>query len=133
LRLLATLIAMTAALAGSPANAVEPAAHAQPGPDCAAARPSAGQAFDGVVLHVFDDGSFCLAQGPTPDDWISVRLPDGPVDRRTMMAAAFAQRVSCLAVATRGAQVTAACTLSGVDLRTLTADPEVAQRASAWR
>jgi hypothetical protein len=46
---------------------------------CRAPAPAVGQTVSGPVLHVIDGRTLCLAQGPTPDQWIPCgSRPPGP-------------------------------------------------------
>jgi hypothetical protein len=46
---------------------------------CRAPAPAVGQTVSGPVLHVIDGRTLCIAQGPTPDRWIALRIsPAGP-------------------------------------------------------
>ncbi|MGA0602425.1 hypothetical protein ACO2Q3_17075 [Caulobacter sp. KR2-114] len=101
---------------------------------CSAPHPAAGQAFEGVVLHVVDGATFCLAQGPTPDRWIRVRLSGGETGgRRALMAAAFARSLVCVASRDAGQAVEATCFVSGSNLTALSRDPAVLAQAADWR
>lgn len=71
---------------------------------CLASAPAVGAAVEGTVLHVADEYTVCLAQGPTPEDWIPLIVEGpSPVDRHdpmlskaAMMRAVFAKRLSCV-------------------------------------
>jgi hypothetical protein len=41
-------------------------------------RPPSGQTVSGPVLHVIDGRTLCIAQGPTPDQWIPLRISPAP-------------------------------------------------------
>jgi hypothetical protein len=129
-------LAAAALLAAAPAVAgkASQAAGAAPAVRCGAPRPAQGQVFQGVILHVFDGATFCLAQGPTPDRWIRVRLSGGGAPgREALMAAAFARPVSCVASGGAGESVQAACSISGVNLAARSRDPAVLSQAVNWR
>src|SRR5688572_33039602 len=76
------------ALSGDPT----PAFAGQPGARsldlCRASAPAAGATVEGTVLHVADDNSVCLANGPTPDEWIPLIIEGpSPVNRHDPMVA----------------------------------------------
>jgi hypothetical protein len=103
---------------------------------CRAAPPAAGQTISGPVLHVIDGRTLCIAQGPTPDQWIPLRISVSPtalpVDRDRLMAAAFSQSLTCKVVG-GGPVKGAICTVSGRPLETLLAEPATLTQAKAWR
>jgi hypothetical protein len=64
---------------------------------CAATPPAVGGRLSGPILQVVDGQTFCVALGPTPDQWVKIQLADTPHgDRAALMDAAFAQRVTCV-------------------------------------
>src|SRR5579862_3929871 len=65
---------------------------------CSAPAPEPGAEVSGPVLQVIDGRTFCLAEGPTPANWLKVTLAGGAEDsdRSDLMAAAFARRVTCV-------------------------------------
>lgn len=85
--------------------------------DCSAAAPAVGQRFKGAVLQVIDGQTLCVAQGPTPKDWIRVRIAGaGPRSSwEALMAASFGQDMSCLAVKAARLGVEARCSVDGAD------------------
>jgi hypothetical protein len=103
---------------------------------CRAPAPAAGQIVSGPVLHVIDGRTLCIAQGPTPDQWIPLRIapaaPALPVDRQRLMAAAFSQSLNCK-VTGGGPVKTATCTLAGRPLDALLTEPATITQANAWR
>jgi hypothetical protein len=103
---------------------------------CRAPAPAAGQIVSGPVLHVIDGRTLCIAQGPTPDQWIPLRVappaPALPVDRQRLMAAAFSQSLNCK-VTGGGPVKTATCTLAGRPLDALLTEPATITQANAWR
>lgn len=109
-----------------------PAASA-PVVNCSAPRPPVGQVFQGVVLHVFDGSTICVAGGPTPADWVRVALKDGSSDRRALMAAAFAKPVSCVVLGAADEGVRAVCSLAGARLGDIVREPAVVREGAAWR
>jgi len=122
----AAAVTLAALLLGAPALAQT----------CRAKAPAAGQTVNGPVLHVIDGRTLCVAQGPTPDQWIPLRIspavPALPVDRERLMAAAFSQALTCK-VTGGGAVKTASCTLAGRPLETLLTEPATITQAKTWR
>jgi hypothetical protein len=98
-------------------------AFAEPGAQsldvCRASAPAPGAAVEGTVLHVADDQSVCLAQGPTPDEWIPLIIEGpSPVDRHdpmvakaALMSAVFAKRMSCVVTSKDAGVAHARCTV----------------------
>ena len=103
---------------------------------CRAPAPAAGQTISGPVLHVIDGRTLCLAQGPTPDQWIPVRISLAvatlPDDRERLMAATFAQSLTCK-ITGGGAVKVATCSVAGRSLDALLAEPATITQAKAWR
>lgn len=103
---------------------------------CRASPPATGQTVTGPVLHVIDGRTLCLAQGPTPDQWIPLRISPAlavlPIDRDRLMAAAFSQSLTCR-VTGGGAVRTASCTVSGRPLEALLTEPATISQAKTWR
>lgn len=103
---------------------------------CRAPAPAAGQIISGPVLHVIDGRTLCIAQGPTPDRWIPLRISPAwtalPVDRERLMAATFAQSLTCK-VTGGGAVKVATCTLAGRPLEALLTEPATVTQAKTWR
>ena len=67
---------------------------------CTAAAPDRGQEISGPVLEVIDGRTLCVALGPTPDQWVRVRLADvGPdASRAALVAAVFARQLDCMTI-----------------------------------
>lgn len=103
---------------------------------CRAQAPATGQTISGPVLHVIDGRTLCVAQGPTPDQWIPVRISSAmaalPADRERLMAVAFAQSLQCR-ITGGGAVKAATCTVAGRPLDAVLAEPATITQASAWR
>jgi hypothetical protein len=103
---------------------------------CHAPAPAIGQTVSGPVLHVIDGRTLCLAQGPTPDRWIPLRIapaaPALPIDRERLMAAAFSRSLTCR-ITGDGPVKTATCTLAGRPLEALLSEPATITQAKAWR
>jgi hypothetical protein len=102
---------------------------------CGAAPPSAGTVFSGPVLHVFDGRTFCVAQGPTPSEWVRVTLAGEALarTRANLMAAAFAKQVLCHADRAGQVGVVARCVLDEAPLELLMESRPVRAEAAAWR
>jgi hypothetical protein len=137
-------LAMIAATAAGPltcppaptASAPQPARFARPAAaECTAAAPARGAAFTGTVLQVIDGRTLCVAFGPSPDQWVRVRLTDaGPTPPRgALMATAFAREVTCVAGATDGEGLTAVCTLDGRSVGEAASQPDAVVQAADWQ
>ncbi|HEX3405798.1 MAG TPA: hypothetical protein VHS81_01065, partial [Caulobacteraceae bacterium] len=127
------MIAATAAApltcppAPSIGSAPQPTRFAPPAPAaCTAAAPTRGASFSGTVLQVIDGRTLCVAFGPSPDQWVRVRLTDGPASlpRGALMAAAFARDVTCVAERPEADGVTAVCTLDGQSIGRAAGSPD---------
>jgi len=127
--LLAHLLTLTAT--DAPAAAEHPPAFAV----CAAPQPGVGERFSGFVLQVMSGDALCVATGPAPREWIRVRLAGvtPPPKRGVLMAASFAQKVSCVAVDRVEGEVFANCSVGGVALSQIIRWPAIRQAAAAWR
>jgi hypothetical protein len=127
----AAAIALAALSLGAPALAQSSLAQT-----CRAPAPAAGQIVSGPVLHVIDGRTLCIAHGPTPDQWIPLRIapavPALPVDRDRLMAAAFSKSLTCK-VTSGGRVKTATCTLAGRPLEALLTEPATITQAKTWR
>jgi hypothetical protein len=96
-------------------------------PALACSAPAPAGAFSGPVLAVPSAGVVCVALGPVPSQWVRVTLSDGSgLDRRRLMATAFAKRVVCDAHAGQ-------CRLDGRDLAALASAPNAGVLATAWK
>lgn len=104
---------------------------------CRAPAPTIGQTVAGPVLHVIDGHTLCVAQGPTPDRWVPLRIGPValalPVDRDRLMAATFSQSLTCKVTGGRGAVRTATCTLAGRPVEALLIEPATVTQAKSWR
>lgn len=123
--LLALMVPRSAALAAEPLG---PAA-------CSAEAPAAGSVFSGPVLQVIDGRTLCVADGPTPDHWVRVRLADVAAgrSRTALMAAVFAKDVICVADRRDGQGVVGRCVFNGSALGQLVRSDEVRAQAASWR
>ncbi len=134
----AVAIALAAALLNSapavPADAAPPARISIVAA-CTAAAPAAGASFSGPVLQVIDGRTLCIAEGPTPDRWIRVRLADvhDREARGALMAASFARDLACTAVRRDEDGVVASCTLSGARLGEVVGGETATVQAASWR
>ncbi len=113
-------------------------AHAQeriPLAACTASAPPSGQMISGPVLQVIDGQTLCVADGPTPDQWIRVRLADvdKSISRGALMAAAFAKDVICTADGRDGSGVIGRCVFNGSSLGELVQSGEIKAQATSWR
>ncbi|HWF77302.1 MAG TPA: hypothetical protein VN694_09010 [Caulobacteraceae bacterium] len=132
------MIAATASqsLTCPPPPAPQPTRFASPPPAaCTAPAPALGAAFTGTVLQVIDGRTLCVAFGPSPDQWVRVRLTDaGPtLPRGALMATAFAREITCVAGAADGEGLSAVCTLDGRSVGEAAALPDAAAQAADWR
>jgi endonuclease YncB( thermonuclease family) len=88
---------------------------------CGAIAPAVGVTFSGPVLQVVDGATICVAQGPTPSQWIKTRLSgiDAVDNRAELMRAVFGRRVVCIVDRKDADGAVARCTL---DATTISAD-----------
>ena len=102
---------------------------------CTAAPPARGQSFSGTVLQVIDGRTLCVASGPTPDQWVRVRLRDAQagLPRGALMAAAFAREVTCVADDPDAEGVTGVCVADGHSVGEAAASPGATAQAADWR
>jgi hypothetical protein len=102
---------------------------------CTATAPEAGAVFSGPVLQVIDGRTLCVADGPTPDHWVRVRLSDIPQGeaRGSLMAAAFAKDVICIADKRDRDGVVGRCIFDGSPLGDLVRSDEIKAQAASWR
>lgn len=129
--------AMLLGLTAVPAQAETPSSAAI----CTGVAPADGL-LHGPVLLVEDGATLCVALGPTPDQWVKVRLSDArapsPMTRVSMgqagaprgalMAATFSQTVDCQVSGGTGV-----CLLNGRSVAELAALPTVKTAGAAWR
>ena len=101
---------------------------------CTAAAPADG-IVSGPVLQVIDGHTLCVAAGPTPDQWVQVRLSDvhDRGGRAALMAAAFAKDVVCGTTSHDGDGVVGRCILDGASLGQLVQTQEIHAQAASWR
>ena len=85
-----------------------------------------GAAFAGPVVYIGDGDSLCVAVGPTPSEWVEVRLADfyapelhaagGAQARTALMRLADRQHVDCIADHQTYDRIAATCRLRGRSL-----------------
>jgi hypothetical protein len=135
--LMATLTGVLAA--ASHAQSLRPSADAShaagPVAVCSAPSPASGQRFTGTVLQVIDGETLCLAQGPTPADWIRVSVAGAPRDARrsALAAAAFGRVLSCVALRDSPSGVVADCAVAGAAVNQLIMTKAVRLQGQSWR
>ena len=88
-----------------------------------------GRIFSGPVVYVGDGDSLCVAIGPTPADWIEVRLADfyapelaeqgGASAKVALARIGMGARIICQADHRSHDRVVATCKLRGVSLGAL--------------
>jgi micrococcal nuclease len=115
---LLSLSAVTAALA-DPCKAVP-----DKGPMPAHLKP--GSTFSGPVAYVGDGDSLCVAVGPSPADWVEVRVsdfyapelhePGGQDAKAALERIAKGRRIECVAQHRSYDRVVASCSIQGVSL-----------------
>jgi hypothetical protein len=138
------VMAMIAATAAQPLTcppAPQPTRLAPPGvAACTAAPPARGVSFSGTVLQVIDGRTLCVASGPTPDQWVRVRLSDAAagLPRGALMATAFSREVTCVAgppdaETASGGGVTAVCVVDGRSVGEAASQPDATAQAADWR
>jgi hypothetical protein len=136
---LAMIVTAAASLTASAADLRREAPSAEPPSTgavaCTAPAPVLGEPFAGPVLHVFDGHTLCVAQGPTPSEWIRVKLDlgSGSDARSALMAAVFAKRVVCVAHRDARVEVVANCVVDGVPLNERLESPAIRTDAAFWR
>ena len=103
--------------------------------DCKAEAPVVGQVFEGTVLQVIDGQTLCMAQGPTPAEWIRVTIAGAPADsdRGDLMAASFGQVLTCLTIRALPTGVEARCEVNGAGLEQLIATGAARRDGLSWR
>lgn len=132
----AVILALTSALlASGPPPAAQPPARVSIVAACSAAAPAPGAVLSGPVLQVMDGQTLCIAQGPTPDRWIQVRLEGmvNPGARSALMAASFAKDVVCNVERRNPEGVVGRCAVDGAPLDELVESGSIRAQAAAWR
>jgi hypothetical protein len=102
---------------------------------CTARPPSLGEVFAGAVLQVINGRTICVAQGPTPADWIRVTIAGAPQDgsRGALMAASFGRSVECVAVRATKDGIQARCVVDGLPLSAVMGAEAVRLEGLSWR
>lgn len=102
---------------------------------CSAALPKRGSVFSGPVLQVLDGTTLCVAEGPTPEQWIRVRLEGAgrTASRGALMAASFAKDIICTSRRRVDQTVIARCEFDGDDLAMLAATAAAKTEGPSWR
>lgn len=85
-----------------------------------------GSKFEGPVSYVGDGDSLCVAVGPSPNEWVEVRVADfyapelhaagGPAAKAALEQIAMGRRVGCVAEHRSYDRVVARCTINGVSI-----------------
>lgn len=126
-----TLVGILLAFAGSSAAAQTP---------CGAPAAEAGAHLRGPVLHVLDGETLCLALGPTPDQWLQLRLGDPreaaagtAPPRGTLMSVAFGRDVNCRILGVAEIGNSATCERDGRTLSARAREPKAIQAGARWR
>ncbi len=102
---------------------------------CTAAAPAEGASISGPVLQVIDGQTLCVAKGPTPDQWVRVRLADvyDRENRSALMAATFAKDVICNVERRDDEGVVGRCSIDGAPLTQVVASAPAQVQAASWR
>ena len=102
---------------------------------CTAAAPAVGQSVSGPVMQVIDGRTLCIAKGPTPDQWVRVRLADiyDRENRGALMAATFAKDVVCSVERTDAQGAVGRCSIDGAPLTQVVASAPAQVQAASWR
>ncbi|MES2033708.1 MAG: nuclease [Pseudomonadota bacterium] len=132
-RLCLPILCLAAAAIAGPALADPCKAIPDKGPPPAWIR--AGVSLAGPVRHVGDGDSLCIGRGPTPIDWVEIRLADfyapelaesgGRAARETLVRLTQGRTVTCVATPGGGGRVVsydrmiAVCRIDGVSLGAL--------------
>jgi hypothetical protein len=136
LAMIAATTAQSLACPPAPAPASGPARLERPvAADCAAPAPAPGASFSGTVLQVIDGRTICVAFGPTPDQWVRVRLSDAGANqlRGALMAAAFSRQVVCVTGMPDADGVVGVCAVDGRSVGRAAAEPDATTKAADWR
>ncbi len=96
---------------------------------CGGPRPAAGTVLHGPVLAIPDASTLCVANGPSPAQWIAVSLPQLKASRAILMAAAFGQNATCVI----GADGVGECRIEDTPLAAEVRRPEIVKAAMQWR
>lgn len=85
-----------------------------------------GSKFEGPVSYVGDGDSLCVAVGPSPNEWVEVRVADfyapelhaagGPEAKAALERIAMGRRATCVAGRRSYDRVIARCRINGVSI-----------------
>jgi hypothetical protein len=102
---------------------------------CSARTPADGRWFSGPVLQVMDGQTLCVALGPTPAEWVQVRIAGIPPQstRQALLAASFGRTVVCSPTNTPASDPEARCTVEGAALDTAVTAGAVHDQTLTWR
>lgn len=85
-----------------------------------------GSKFEGKVSYVGDGDSLCVAVGPSPNEWVEVRVADfyapelhaagGPEAKAALEQIAMGRRAICVAGRRSYDRVVAKCRINGVSI-----------------
>ena len=102
-----------------------------------------GATFSGRATYIGDGDSLCVAVGPSPSQWVEVRLedfyapelhaPGGEAAKRALVRAAFGRRIVCQASHQSYDRIVAACTRDGVPLGDLLRNAGVQEGGRGFR
>jgi hypothetical protein len=128
------VLVVLASLGATPSPSPREPAVRPPQARCTAAANQAGE-VSGAVLQVIDGRTLCVAFGPTPDQWLQVRLADARADtpRGALMAAAFARNVACTVRRTDALGAVGVCSADGVSVARMAQEPAARAQAASWR
>lgn len=103
--------------------------------ECSAHAPAGGRWFSGAVLEVIDGRTLCVALGPTPAEWVRVRITgiSPRSTRQALLAASFARTVVCSPAGASALDLEARCTVDGEALDAAVTAGDVQEQALAWR
>ncbi|ODT87039.1 thermonuclease family protein [Phenylobacterium sp. SCN 70-31] len=87
---------------------------------------AAGSTFTGPVSYIGDGDSLCVSVGPSPDEWVEVRVadfyapelhePGGPEAKAALERIVMGRTLHCTAGRRSYDRVVARCTLDGVSV-----------------
>ena len=102
-----------------------------------------GATFSGRVSYIGDGDSLCVALGPSPSQWVEVRLedfyapelhaPGGEAAKRALSRIAFGRKLVCQASHQSYDRIVAACTRDGVPVGDLLRDAGAPEGGRGYR
>jgi endonuclease YncB( thermonuclease family) len=102
-----------------------------------------GATFSGRVTYVGDGDSLCVAVGPSPSEWVEVRLedfyapelhaPGGEAAKKALSHIAFGRYLVCRASHQSYDRIVAACTRDGIPIGALLHEAGVAEGGRGYR